>query len=86
MTGGEEIIGFVRYRSTIADVEPQEWPLNAYGAPLGTPVGQGGVLEESKAMAAWFPAPRSRATISPNVVLVAAVTTGHSVVASVYYR
>lgn len=86
MTAGEEVIGFVRYRSSIADIEPQEWPLNAYAAALGTPVGVGGVLEESRPMATWFPSPGSRATISPFVVLVAAVTTGHSVQATAYYR
>lgn len=86
MTGGEEVIGFVRYRSSIADVEPQEWPLNAYAAPLGTPVGTGGHIAENRAMAAWIPAPSKRSTITPNVVLVAAVTTGHSVVCSAYYR
>ncbi len=86
MTADEEIIGFVRYRSSIADMDPQEWPMNAWGAPLGTPVGGGAELAESRAMAMWTPTPGSRATISPTVVLVAAVTTGHSVVASVYFR
>lgn len=86
MTAGEEIIGFVRYRSSIPDYEPQEWPLNAYGAPLGTPVGAGAWTPAIPAMAAYIPKAKTRATVTPNIVLVAAVTTGHSVVASVYYR
>lgn len=86
MTAAEEIIGFVRYRSSFTDYEPQEWPLNAYSAPLGTPVGTGGHIPAIPKMAAFLRAPNSRATISPRVVLVAAVTTGHSVVASAYYR
>ncbi len=86
MTGGEEVIGFVRYRSSIADYEPQEWPLNAFAAPLGTPVGTGGHLPIVPAMAGFLKAPAARATVTPAVVLVAAVTTGHSVSASVYFR
>ena len=86
MTAGEEIIGFVRYRSSIADVEPQEWPLNAYAAALGTPVGRGGSVPKIPALATWIPTPSKRSTITPNVVLVAAVTTGHSVATSVFYR
>jgi hypothetical protein len=86
MTDGEQVIGFVRYRSSIADYEPQEWPLNAYNAPLGTPVGAGGFLPAIPAMAAFLKAPSARATITPNVVLVTAITTGHSVSAGVYFR
>ena len=86
MTADEEVIGFVRYRSSISDYEPQEWLLNAYAPPLGTPVGAGGHLPAIPAMAGYLTTPESRATITPNVVLVAAVTTGHSVSASVYFR
>ena len=86
MTAGEEIIGFVRYRSTIGDFTPQEWPLNAWGAPLGTPVGNGAYVSSVPPLAGFVKTPGSRATISPFVVLVAAVTTGHSVSASVFYR
>ena len=86
MTEAEEVIGFVRYRSSIADYEPQEWPLNAYSAPLGTPVGVGAHMDAIPPMPAYLTAPAARATITPNVVLVAAVTTGHSVAASVYFR
>ncbi len=86
MTAGEEVIGFVRYRSTIGDFTPQEWPLNAFGAPLGTPVGNGAYVPSIAPMAAFVNTPRSRATVTPFVVLVAAVTTGHSVSASVFYR
>ncbi len=86
MTADEEIIGFVRYRSSVADYEPQEWPLNAFSAPLGTPVGSGAWMPEIKPHAAFLILPEARATITPNVVLVAAVTTGHSVSSSIYYR
>ena len=86
MTDGEQITGFVRYRSSIADYEPQEWLLNAYNAPLGTPVGAGGVTAAIPAMAGYLVAPAARATVTPNVVLTTAVTTGHSVSATVYFR
>lgn len=85
-TAAEEVVGFVRYRSSIVDYEPQEWPLNAYGAPLGTAVGGFENTPSIPSMAAYLKAPTARATITPNVVLVAAVTTGHSVSASVYFR
>ncbi len=86
MTDGEQVSGFVRYRSSIVDFEPQEWPLNGYNAPLGTPVGAGGFLPSIPAMAASLKAPKARATITPNVVLTTAVTTGHSVSATTYFR
>ena len=86
MTDGEQISGFVRYRSSIADYEPQEWPLNGYNAPLGTPVGAGGFLPAIPSMAAYLKAPAARATITPNVVLTTAITTGHSVSATAYFR
>ena len=86
MTDGEQVSGFVRYRSSIADYEPQEWPLNGYNAPLGTPVGLGGFLPAIPSMAAYLSAPTARATITPNVVLTTAITTGHSVSAGVYFR
>ena len=86
MTDGEQISGFMRYRSSIADYEPQEWPLNGYNAPLGTPVGAGGFTPAIPAMAAFLKAPNARATITPNVVLTTAVTTGHSVSATAYFR
>ncbi len=86
MTDGEQVSGFVRYRSSIADYEPQEWPLNGFNAPLGTPVGGGGNLPAIPSLAAYLTAPRARATITPNVVLTTAVTTGHSVSATVYFR
>ena len=85
-TADEEIIGFVRYRSSIADTDPQEWPLNAFSGPIGTAVGDNPGFPEIPKIATWFPTPGSRATITPNVVLVAAVTTGHSVASSVYFR
>ncbi len=86
MTDGEQVSGFMRYRSSIADYEPQEWPLNGYGAPLGTPVGVGGFLPAIPAMAGYLKAPNARATVTPNVVLTTAITTGHSVSATVYFR
>ncbi len=86
MTDGEQISGFMRYRSSIADYEPQEWPLNGYNAPLGTPVGAGGFTPMIPSMAAFLMAPKARATITPNVILTTAITTGHSVSATAYFR
>lgn len=86
MTDGEQVSGFVRYRSSVSDYEPQEWPLNGYNAPLGTPVGNGGHLAAIPAMAAYQTLPSSRSTVTPNVVLTTAITTGHSVSSTVYFR
>ena len=87
MTAGEEVVGFVRFRSTIPDFEPQEWPFRAaIGAPLGTPVGLGANPQQMFAMGTSFPMTGQSETITPNVVLNVAITTGHACVATVYYR
>lgn len=88
MTTAEEVIGFMTFASTMPDIAPQEWPLAiAYGAPLATPVGKGAEaqlgLHGSMVCGGYFPTTGKRETITPSVTLVAAVTTGHSVSASV---
>lgn len=87
VTAGEEIAGFVRYRSSMPNFEPQEWPFVAgFAAPLGTPVGKGAEIQTCGPMAAHFPTTGKNETITPNVVLNVAITTGNPVVAAAYYR
>lgn len=72
----EEAIGFVRYRSSIPNFEPNEWLLPGTGAPLGTAVGTGMWMDETADYVTFFPKDKAlRQTVTPNVVWVAAVTT-----------
>ena len=72
----EEAIGYIRYRSSLPNFEPQEWLLPGSGAPLGTAVGTGLWIQDAADYATWFPKDGpGLATVSPNVVWVAAVTT-----------
>lgn len=72
----EEAIGFIRYRSSIPNFEPQEWLLPGSGAPLGTAVGVGFTMETPADYVTWFPKDKAlKQTVTPNVVWVAAVTT-----------
>lgn len=74
--GAEEAIGFIRYRSSIPDFDPQEWLLPGSGAPLGTAVGIGTAFQSAADYTTFFPKKTgSLATVSPAVVWVAAVTT-----------
>lgn len=87
MTAGEEVVGYCRFRSTLPDFEPQEWPfVAAMNAPLGTPVGAGAGLQAAPPMGCSFPLSGQSETITPYIVLNAAITTGHGAVATVYYR
>lgn len=71
----EELIGFIRYRSTIPNFDPQEWLLPGSGAPLGTAVGTGLTMEAPADYVTWFPKEKGARTVTPSVVWVAAVTT-----------
>jgi len=72
----EESIGFIRYRSSIPDFEPQEWLLPGTGAALGTAVGVGMYLPYPADYATYFPKKvGALATVTPNVVWVVATTT-----------
>ena len=72
----EELIGYIRYRSSIPNFDPQEWLLPGCGAPLGTAVGNGVYFESPADYVTWFPKDKAlKATVSPKVVWVAAVTT-----------
>jgi hypothetical protein len=87
MTAAEEVVGFARFRSTIPDFEPQEWPFRAgIGAALGTPVGKGAELQMALPYGTSFPMTGQSETITPAIVLNVAITTGHAAVATVYYR
>jgi len=79
--GAEEFIGFIRYRSSLPNFEPQEWLLPGSGAPLGTAVGVGFFMEDTADYVTWFPKDKTGlATVTPNVVWVAAVTTSNPTV------
>ncbi len=87
MTAGEGLAGYVRFRSTIPDFEPQEWPL-AYSihASLGTPVGQPVHFPGPVPWYAMsFPCMKRNETISPYAVFVVASTALQSVSASIAY-
>ena len=72
----EELIGFIRYRSSLPNFEPQEWILPGCSAPLGTAVGNGFNLEAPADYVTWFPKDKAlKQTVTPNVVWVVAVTT-----------
>ena len=87
MTAGEEVVGYCRFRSTLPDFEPQEWPfVAAMNAPLGTPLGAGAGLQAAPPMGCSFPLSGQSETITPYVVLNATITTGHGAIATVYYR
>lgn len=87
-TGGEEINGFMRLRSSMRGFEPQEWPfMAAFNAPLGTPVGHGMAYQaRAEYMAAYWPTTGKSETITPNAVLVVASGSNLSVSASVAFR
>ena len=82
--GAEEFVGFIRYRSSIPNFEPQEWLLPCSGAPLGTAVGVGSFnVFGGVQYPTFFPKKvGSIATITPNVVWVAAVTTSNPTVSA----
>ena len=88
MTQNEYINGWVEYTSTIPDFAPQKWPLAfAQYPPLGTPVGIGAVAQAPfPAMAAYFQKSQQNESITANVNLVKAITTGDPVISTVYYR
>lgn len=72
----EELVGFIRYRSSLPNFEPQEWLLPASSAPLGTAVGTGFWMDSTADYVTWFPKDKALLqTVTPNVVWVVAVTT-----------
>jgi hypothetical protein len=79
-TAGEERVGYVIYRSTMPDWDPQEWPfVYAVNAPLGTAVGKGMEAQSVQPFCASFPTTKKNETLSPVITLNVAVTTGDSV-------
>ena len=86
-TAGEEVNGYVELTSTIPDFSPQKWPLcMTINAPVGTAVGGGANPQKVPAMAAYFAKSLQNETVSAKVTLVAAITTGHPIVSTIYYR
>jgi len=88
MTAGEEVVGYMRVRSSMPDFDPCEIPFAfGVGAPLGTPVGKGLEAQSPHPVAYSF---KKKANINESirgyVVLNAAITTGHPASLTVYYR
>ena len=87
MTAAEEMVGMVRFRSTMPDFEPQEWPMRYSIHPsLGTPVGQPVCPFSAKAYGTQFSTTKKNETVSPYAVLNVASTADIAVSAAVYYR
>ena len=86
ITAGQEVLGFFRLTSTIAGIGSQEYPTNALGATLGTPVGTG----QSHDWIPWLPmhikTPGTNQTITPSINLRTAVTTANRVVFQLAWR
>ena len=69
-TAGEERVGYVIYRSTMPDWDPQEWPfIYAVNAPLGTAVGKGMEAQAVQPFCASFPTTKKNETLSPVITL-----------------
>jgi len=87
MTAAEGLAGYIRFRSTLPDFEPQEWPYfyaihASLGAPVGAPVHFPGPV---RFYAMSFPLMKRNETISPYAVNVVASTANISVSATVAY-
>jgi hypothetical protein len=86
-TAGEERVGFMRFRSTIPDFEPQEWPGRvAVNAPLGTAVGTGSFAFNIRPYGTSFATTGKNETVTPYWLYNVVVTTGDGVVGQVLYR
>lgn len=87
MTAGEEIVGYVTYKSTMPNFDPQKWPFGvAFSAPLGTPVGKGAVAPWIPAMGMYFPTTGKSEEVQGFVNMNVAITTGNPVSGAIYFR
>ena len=82
-TAGEAISGFTANVSTFPNFTPQEYPIPAFSAMLGTPVGQQQNIDRVDYLPMYFPLPGVNGTITPTMNLNVANTGGVSSVASV---
>ena len=84
---GEEMAGFMRFRSSIAGWDPQEYPLKTISAPLaGTIVGSGMWSSRQNYWPISFPTSKGNDTITGSSVLTAAVTGAVSQVVSAQWE
>ncbi len=78
--------GFFSLLSTIPDVAPLKIPTNTEGAALGTPVGTGQSNDWNPIIPIYIRNPGGTQTITPQINLTAAVTTGNMVSFGSYWR
>jgi hypothetical protein len=87
MTAAEEMVGFIRMRSSMPDFDPQEWPYRySLAASLGTPVGQGVHFQTCRPWGWSFPTTHKNETVTPYNVLNVASSATLAVMCCVYYR
>ena len=65
--------------STIPDVAPMQIPTNSMGSSLGTPVGTGMFDDVMPQIPLYFETPGGTQTVTPQVNLIGAVSTGNNV-------
>ena len=86
ITGGEEVMGYIELQSSIKGVSPQNFPTNALGATLGTPVGTGMYHD----LIPWIPCSirkeRKPETLTAFINLRTTVTTANRCWVSVAWR
>lgn len=86
ITGGQYEQGYFVVQSTIPDIAPMKIPTNSDGSTLGTPVGTGLYHDTLPWIPIYFLNPGGTQTITPQINLVAAVTTGNDVAFGVGWR
>jgi hypothetical protein len=72
--------------STIPNIAPLKLPTNSEGAALGTPVGTGQYNDAIPQIPIYVSVPQGNQTITPQVNLIHAVTTGNDVAFGVSWR
>lgn len=87
ITAAEEVQGFFRLTSTIADFGVQEFPTNALGATLGTPVGTGMYHDRIPPwIPIYIPTTGKNESVTPAINLRTAVTTANRVTFGLAWR
>jgi len=86
ITTGQSCLGIFDITASIPNIAPMKISTNALGATLGTPVGTGLYHDEIRAIPYWFPNIGGSQTITPNITLNNAVSTGNNVSYGIYWR
>lgn len=86
ITGGQYEQGYFSVLSTIPNIAPLHIPTNSDGSTLGTPVGTGMYHDSLPWIPIYFLNPGGTQTITPQINLIAAVTTGNDVAFGVGWR